>query len=171
MTTQSKSPLGACAMERYPHISQRLCGIWASRELDLYLHHLITDTREGQRKGFPADALQELMFLVEFNRLIRAIDLARSKKIPLREAIGKIEAQDMGIGYGDEAANSRDQFVREGPDLSRQKSEVKREPASRKKAAQKVRPSNEGGGRFVQIMLLLALLFIIYLLVYRSPAT
>lgn len=120
----SDLPHSACALERFPHIYKRVCPLWSSPELHQFLNHLITDTRGGHRKGFPADALLELMFLIELNKLCRAIDLARTQKKPLREALDLVNRQDSGIGYGDEAANGRDAYAREAPDLSRKKKEV-----------------------------------------------
>lgn len=152
-------PPSASPLEAYPHIRERLTALWGSYELDVYLNHLITDTRGGQRKGFPADALLDLMFLVELNKLIRAIDLARLTKISLREATEKIEARDHGAGETT-AHVSRDAFVREGPDLARRKPMGPRTQVVAKK-------DGSGGGFGKMILLLVLLGIIVYLAVYR----
>jgi hypothetical protein len=135
-----------------------MCALWGSYELDAYLNQLITDTRGGQRKGFPAADLVELMFVVELNRLIRAIDLAKLTKISLKEAAEKIEARDEGTGFGDAAHASRDVFTREGPDLARKKRNALRAEAVAK---------DTGGGGLGKLLFLLVLLLVIYLLVFR----
>ena len=153
-------PPDASPLEAYPHIRQRLSALWSSHELDVYLTELITDTRGGQRQGFPNDALLDLMFLIELNKLIRTIDLARLTRISLREAAEKIEDQDRGAGYGDAALASRDAFVREGPDLSRRKPKGPRPQAVDKK-------DGNGGGLGKMILLLVLLGVIVYLAVFR----
>lgn len=110
----------ASAIERFPHVVNRICGSWGTHELDGYITHLMTDTRDGQRKGFPAEVTAELLFLAEVNKLIRAIDLARKLQIPLREAYQKIDKQDRGFDLGDpiEQLGSRDVFAREERDIA-----------------------------------------------------
>jgi hypothetical protein len=85
----------ACAIERIGHVQKRICMLWGSPELDGYINKLLMDSRDGQRKGFPVEVTQELLFLAEFNKLARAIDLARKLKISLRDAHQKIEQADI----------------------------------------------------------------------------
>ncbi len=47
---------------RFPHIARELCAHWKSDQIELYLDSLLIDNRGG-RVGFPADVLDELMFL------------------------------------------------------------------------------------------------------------
>lgn len=47
---------------RYPHIARELSALWQTGQIELYLDSLLIDTRGG-RQGFPADVLDELMFL------------------------------------------------------------------------------------------------------------
>lgn len=77
-----------------PHLVKRVCLIWGSSELDGYIDHLIMDSRDGKRQGLPVDISEELLFLQETNRMVRAIDLARQQKIPYREALRMVEEID-----------------------------------------------------------------------------
>jgi len=48
--------------ERFPHIARELCALWKTEQIELYLDDLLLDSRGG-RQGFPAEVLDELMFL------------------------------------------------------------------------------------------------------------
>lgn len=51
---------------KYPHIAVRMRELWPDEDFALYMHTLFTDTRDGERSGFPpADFLR----LVEINNL------------------------------------------------------------------------------------------------------
>lgn len=57
--------------DKFPHIGKRIELMWGSNECAVYINSLLTDTRDGKRKGFPrevADALFRLSNLhdVEF---------------------------------------------------------------------------------------------------------
>jgi hypothetical protein len=107
----------ASAIEKFSHVQQRVCMLWGTHELDVYLNHLMTDSRDGQRKGFPVEVTAELLFLAELNKLNRAIDLARKLRIPLSEAYHKVDKQDRGDELGDDPLSGRDQFAREEKEL------------------------------------------------------
>jgi hypothetical protein len=47
---------------RYPRIARELAERWKSDDIDAYIDNLLIDTR-GNRMGFPADVLEEIMFL------------------------------------------------------------------------------------------------------------
>jgi hypothetical protein len=47
---------------RFPHIARELGALWHTDQIELYLDSLLIDTRGG-RQGFPAEVLDELMFL------------------------------------------------------------------------------------------------------------
>jgi hypothetical protein len=47
---------------RYSRIAQELATRWKLGDIDAYLNSLLLDDR-GNRQGFPADVLEELMFL------------------------------------------------------------------------------------------------------------
>lgn len=127
----------ASAIEKFPHAQKRICMLWGTHELDVYLNHLLTDTRDGQRKGFPVEVTGELLFLAELNKLNRAIDLARKLKIPLSEAYHKVDKQDRGGELGDDPLSGRDQFAREEKELGAR--------------ARPARKAEEGDGLFAML--------------------
>ena len=109
----------ASEIERFPHVQKRICMLWGTQELDGHINHLLTDSRDGQRSGFPIEVTAELLFLAELNKLIRAIELARKVNIPLREAYQKIDKKDRGADLGDpsDPLSGRDSFAREEREL------------------------------------------------------
>jgi hypothetical protein len=109
----------ASEIEKFPHVQKRICMLWGTQELDGHINHLLTDSRDGQRSGFPVEVTAELLFLAELNKLIRAIDLSRKLKIPLREAYQKIDKKDRGADLGDpsDPLSGRDSFAREEKEL------------------------------------------------------
>jgi hypothetical protein len=107
----------ASAIERFAHVQKRVCMMWGTRELDVYINHLLTDSRDGQRSGFPVEVTAELLFLAELNKLIRAIDLARKLQINLREAYHKVEQADHGTGGLGDPLAGRDQYAREDREI------------------------------------------------------
>lgn len=54
---------------RYPHIAIRLKQIWGAEECEAYFHELLTNTRNGERKGFPQEHLVWLKDLEELYKL------------------------------------------------------------------------------------------------------
>lgn len=102
-------------VEQFPHVIKRITMMWATPELDHYINHLLTDSRDGKRRGFPVEVTAELLFLVETNKLVRAIDVARKLGIPLRDAYQKIDKQDRGSELGDsgDPLAGRDVYARE----------------------------------------------------------
>lgn len=117
----TKTPLSSesSGIEKLTHVQNKICMMWATPELDGYINHLLTDSRDGQRKGFPVEVTAELLFLAELNKMVRAIDMARRLKIPLREAYEKVDHQDRGSQLGDpnDSLSGRDQFGREEKEL------------------------------------------------------
>ena len=54
---------GRCAIEyRFQRIADELTARWRKSEIDAYLNRLLIDDR-GNRRGFPDEVLEELMFL------------------------------------------------------------------------------------------------------------
>ena len=58
-----------CALEDYPRICNRVQQLWGTTECEDYLNTLVIDTR-GNRQGFPAPMMEELLYL---GRLARAL--------------------------------------------------------------------------------------------------
>jgi hypothetical protein len=119
----------ASEIEKFPHVQKRICMLWGTQELDGHINHLLTDSRDGQRSGFPVEVTAELLFLAELNKLIRAIDLARKLNIPLREAYQKIDKKDRGGELGDpsDPLSGRDSFAREEQEIGVRTRSAKRE--------------------------------------------
>ncbi len=82
------------ALERLPHLAQKVTLMWASRALDGYISTLIMDSRDGERKGLPMDVAAELMFLTETNKLVRAIDLMKKTNTNMGEAYRVVNEAD-----------------------------------------------------------------------------
>lgn len=82
------------ALERIPHICNRVQAIWGTVELDTYITSLVFDSRDGTRRGLPVAAGSELLWLAETNRWRRAVDLAAAQNIRIETAHNLIEAED-----------------------------------------------------------------------------
>jgi hypothetical protein len=81
-------------LEAFPHLLKKISAMWGTWELDVFIHNLILDSREGSRAGFPMDAAADLMFLAQCNKMVRALDLAKKLSLKLDEAYRNIEAGD-----------------------------------------------------------------------------
>ena len=81
-------------LESIGHLCKKVCGIWGSRELDVFLNGIVMDSRDGGRKGLPVDVASEVVFLTGVNRMVRAIDLAQVNKIKLDEAYRLVQEGD-----------------------------------------------------------------------------
>jgi hypothetical protein len=96
MSTDPKPPPieFRASLEGIPHLTQKICSIWGSAELDVYLSGLIMDSRDGSRRGFPVDVAEEILLLIQVNKMIRAIDLAKKLSMSLGEAYRRIDDGD-----------------------------------------------------------------------------
>ena len=77
----SKSP-AVSALERLPHLSNRICQLWGQREFETCVNRLLMDSRDGKRQGLPWDAAQELLFLVELCVAKRAVAASAATGLP-----------------------------------------------------------------------------------------
>jgi TolA-binding protein len=50
-------------LEVMPHIVERLQKLWGTRECQAYLQHLMCDTRDETRRGFPLAAIEDILCL------------------------------------------------------------------------------------------------------------
>jgi hypothetical protein len=103
-----------CALEAMAHLKQKICLMWGSPELDVFISRLIMDSRDGARQGLPMTVGAELLFLAKTNKIIRAIDLARAQRIPFREAFTLVDEGDQKRLESDSFDNplvSRDTIV------------------------------------------------------------
>lgn len=144
----------ASAIEAFPHVRNRICMLWGTHDLDQYITHLMTDTRDGQRSGFPVEVTAELLFIAELNKLVRAIDLARKLQIPLGEAYQKVDKQDRGADLGDplDPLVARDTVARE-----------EREIAAKPQPPTPHVQSESSGGFFTVVGKLAIVLLVLYL--------
>jgi hypothetical protein len=103
------------AIERIPHLAGKICATWGSRELDAFLSHLLMDSRDGSRQGLPVEIANEVLFLMQTNKLARAIELVRGSTMPLAEAYRLVDGGDQARLGGDVFSDplvSRDTIVR-----------------------------------------------------------
>lgn len=108
----------AGALEAMPHLKQKICLMWGSPELDIFISRLIMDSRDGKRQGLPMQVGAELLFLAQTNKLIRAIDLLSQQKMTLKEAYQMVDAGDQKRLEADLLDNpliSRDTVVEDKP--------------------------------------------------------
>ena len=54
------APAEACALEKLPHITKRVCLLWGHPEFDAFTSHLMMDSRDGKRQGLPWDVAEEI---------------------------------------------------------------------------------------------------------------
>lgn len=149
-------PREAGALEAMTHLKQKICLMWGSPELDIFISRLIMDSRDGQRQGLPMEVGAELLFLAQINKVIRAIDLVGKQGISLKEAYGLIDAGDQRRLEGDTLDNplvSRDTVIRES-DSNRRTGRERRngspgnlsaESAENRRSGQERRQGNDSG--------------------------
>lgn len=115
--TQSQSSQTECraALESIAHLMAKICSIWGTAELDTYLSGLLMDARDGARRGLPVPVAEEVLFLAQTNKLIRAMDLAQRNKLSLRDAFRMVDEGDqvrLRIDALDDPSVSRDTITR-----------------------------------------------------------
>jgi hypothetical protein len=49
--------------EAYPHVLEKIAGLWGTREMEPFFNDLLVTQRSG-RKGFSAEAFEEVMGLI-----------------------------------------------------------------------------------------------------------
>jgi len=91
---QPMSDLETTPLEAFPHLLKRIGAMWGTWELDVFIHSLLMDSREGSRAGFPMEAAADLMFLAKCNKMVRALDLAKKSGLKLDEAYRNIDTAD-----------------------------------------------------------------------------
>jgi hypothetical protein len=109
-------PSEAAALEAIGHLKQKICLMWGSPELDIFISRLIMDSRDGQRQGLPMAVGTELLFLAQTNKIIRAIALLSHQNVTLKEAYKIVDEGDQKRLEADAFDNpmvSRDTIIRE----------------------------------------------------------
>jgi hypothetical protein len=56
---------GAAGLHEYPHVTNRLVGLWRMPECRDYLERLLYDNRDGQRNGFSLAAYGDILTLLQ----------------------------------------------------------------------------------------------------------
>ena len=87
-------PPEAAALEALGHLQRKICLMWGSPELDVFISRLIMDSRDGQRQGLPVAAATELLFLAQTNKTIRAMALLSQQNLTLEEAYRVVDEGD-----------------------------------------------------------------------------
>ncbi|GAB1394501.1 hypothetical protein MASR1M60_26650 [Rhodocyclaceae bacterium] len=109
-------PREAAALEAIGHLKQKICLMWGSPELDIFISRLIMDSRDGTRQGLPMAVGAELLFLAQTNKIIRAITLMTHQNVTLKEAYKIVDEGDQKRLEADAFDNplvSRDTIIRE----------------------------------------------------------
>jgi predicted RNA-binding protein len=105
----------ASALESFDHLKQKVCLMWGSPELDIFISRLLMDSRDGARKGLPVAVGADLLFIAKTNKIIRAIDLMRSQQVTFGDAFRTVDKSDQQRREADELDNplvSRDTVMR-----------------------------------------------------------
>lgn len=89
------------ALEGLSHLCSKTCMMWGSQQLDGWLNQVLLDSRDGERHGLPPEACSEMLFLLELNKSVRALELAGVLGIPYDEAYRKIDMHDRGYSDAD----------------------------------------------------------------------
>jgi hypothetical protein len=127
----------ACALERLPHITKRVCLLWGHPEFDAFTSHLLMDSRDGKRQGLPWEVAEEILFLAELRVVKRAIVASGVTGQPFWDTFHKMLAnaeaaqQNLQHEWSDPLAN-RD-FSR----IRRDESDFTRPPAELVKGGQR----------------------------------
>lgn len=119
MNAPSSLPPEAAALEALAHLKQKVCLMWGSPELDVFISRLIMDSRDGQRQGLPMPVAAELLFLAQTNKIVRAINLLSKQNVSLKEAYRIVDQGDQQRLEADALDNplvSRDTIVRGDPE-------------------------------------------------------
>lgn len=113
----SADPRARAALEKIPHLVEKICATWGSPELDAYLSRLLMDSRDGKRRGLPADIADEVLFLAHENKARRALEMSWRESVSFAEAFRRIDEGDQGrlkIDAFDDPTVSHDTIVARG---------------------------------------------------------
>jgi hypothetical protein len=92
------------ALESMPHLLHKIQALWNSRDLNTFISHLLMDSRDGSRAGFPFSVARELMFLAKTNLIVRAQEAAPMLGVRLGDAMDLISRGDqMALGHSSSA--------------------------------------------------------------------
>lgn len=84
---------------QYPRMLNRIVELWDAEEIDAYFSELILDTRDDQRKGFPAEVAEEIIRLSVINTKYREHRKPHSwSRVPEKD---RVELASLGYKYTD----------------------------------------------------------------------
>ena len=99
-----KPPAGrieaVAALESMANLLKKITLMWGTRELDKFIQSLFMDSRDGARQGFPQAVAQELLFVAECNKMVRAVDTAEKLGISLTDAHRMVDSGDQAFVTG-----------------------------------------------------------------------
>jgi len=134
------APAEACALEKLPHITKRVCLLWGHPEFDAFTSHLMMDSRDGKRQGLPWDVAEEILFLAELRVVKRAIVASGVTGEPFWDTFHKMlanaEAAQHKVQHewSDPLANTNfGRIKRDGTDFTRPPAESEKTGRSRAK--------------------------------------
>jgi hypothetical protein len=110
------------ALEDISHLTQKICAIWGSDDLDVFLSKLVMDARDGARQGLPMAVATEILFLAQVNKRRRAIDLGKKMSMDPDAAYQLVDEQDQArlrIDPFDDPSVSRDTVITRAERVSR----------------------------------------------------
>ena len=89
---------GKSALEKMPHLTERVCLLWGQGEFETYVNRLIMDSRDGSRQGLPWEAAQELLFLAELSLAKRALRASEVTGMPFKQMFAQCLSNAEKIG-------------------------------------------------------------------------
>ncbi len=118
MTAHSPNPANQsdsrAALEDIGHLTQKICGIWGTDDLDTFLSRLIMDARDGARQGLPVAVATEILFLAQVNKRRRAIDRGKKLSMDPEAVYNLVDEEDQArlkIDAFDDPSVSRDTII------------------------------------------------------------
>jgi hypothetical protein len=94
VSASSKTVVCRSALESIDHLQKKVCLMWGTAELDVFIRRLIMDSRDGARRGLPADVAADMLFVAQTNKIIRALDTAQRLGLNLQEAYNLVDTTD-----------------------------------------------------------------------------
>jgi hypothetical protein len=88
----------ASALERLPHVINRIRELWGQVEFEPYVNRLVTESRDGKRQGLPWDVARELFFLLELRIAKRALEAEELTAVPFAEMFARLLASSVIAG-------------------------------------------------------------------------
>jgi hypothetical protein len=110
----ANSPESRAALEDIGHLTQKICAIWGTEDLDTFLSRLVMDARDGERQGLPMAVAAEVLFLAQVNKRRRAIDLGKKLSMDPDAAYRLVDEGDqtrLRIDPFDDPSVSRDTVI------------------------------------------------------------